>query len=113
MEKFFDKMKEYLNMDSEIPYEEFEAYYKDVVDFLNQDYQELNQDDTLKGRFILTILMSNSEDRAKRHKNLAKKYKKIYEKSNLWAEALTLRLLKMGMTKEEILQAEKDLNDSI
>lgn len=113
MEKFFDKMKEYLNMDTEISYEEFETYYKEVIDFLSKDYQELNQEDTLKGRFILTILMSNSEDRAKRYKNLAKKYKKIYEKSNLWAEALTLRLIKMGMTKDQIIQAEKDLNDSI
>ena len=113
MEKFFGKMKEYLNMDTEIPYEEFDYYYKEVVVFLSKDYQELNQEDTLKGRFIHTILMSNSEDRAKRYKNLAKKYKKIYDKSNLWAEALTLRLLKMGMTKDQIIEAEKELNDSI
>jgi hypothetical protein len=106
-------MKEYLNMDTEISYEEFEAYYKDVLDFLNNDYLNLDKEETIKGRFILTILMSNSEDRAKRYKNLAKKYKKIHDKSQLWAEALTLRLIKMGMTKDQIMQAEQELNDSI
>lgn len=113
MEKFFEKMKEYLNMETEIPYDEFEAYYKDVVDFLSKDYEGLNQEETLQGRFILTILMSNSEDRGKRYKNLSKKYKKIYDKTHLWAEALTLRLLKMGLTKDQILEAEKEMNDSI
>ncbi|GAB6181667.1 hypothetical protein JCM14036_29860 [Desulfotomaculum defluvii] len=113
MEKYFEKMKEYLGMETEISYEEFEAYYKDVIAFLNNDYLNLEKDDTIKGRFILTILMSNSEDRGKRYKNLSKKYKKIYEKSQLWAEALTLRLLKMGMTKDQIIQAEQELNDSI
>lgn len=113
MENFFEKMKEYLNMDTEIPYEEFEAYYKDVLDFLNNDYLNLDKEETIKGRFILTILMSNSEDRGKRYKNLTKKYKKIHDKSQLWAEALTLRLIKMGMTKDQIIQAEQELNDSI
>lgn len=113
MEQYFEKMKEYLNMETEIPYEEFETYYQGVINFLNQGYLELNQDETLKMRFILTILMSNSEDRGKRYKSLAKKYKKIYEKSHLWAEALTLRLLKMGMTKDDIMQAEQAINDSI
>ncbi|SHE93764.1 hypothetical protein [Desulforamulus putei] len=113
MEKFFEQMKEYLNMETEISYEEFEAYYQDVINFLSKDYRTLNQDETIKGRFILSILMSNSEDRAKRYKNLAKKYRKIYEKCHLWAEALTLRLLKMGMTKNQIIQAEQELHESI
>lgn len=113
MEKHFEKMKEYLQMDTEIPYEEFETYFQDVIGHLNDNYQNFEQDEAIKGRFILSILMSNSEDRAKRNKNLAKKYKKIYQKSSLWAEALTLSLLKMGMTKEQIMQAEQELNDSI
>ncbi len=113
MEKLFGKLKEYLNMETEIPYEEFESYYQDVITFLNAEYQELNQEDTIHGRFILSILMSNSEERGKNYKNLAKKYKKIYSKCHLWAEALTLRLLKMGMTKDEIIQAEKDLHDAV
>ncbi len=113
MEKFFEKMKEYLGMETEISYEEFEAYYQDVIYFLNKDYLTLNQEEAIKGRFILSILMSNSEDRSKRTKTLAKKYKKIYEKCHLWAEAITLRLLKMGLTKDQIVQAEKELSDSI
>ncbi|CCO08192.1 hypothetical protein [Desulforamulus hydrothermalis] len=113
MEKYFEQMKEYLNMDTEIPYEEFEAYYQDVVAFLNSDYLSLNREDAVKGRFIMSILMSNSQDRAKRYKNLAKKYKKIYDKCQLWAEALTIRLLKMGMTKNQIIQAEQALHDAI
>lgn len=113
MEKLFEKLKEYLNMDTEIPYEEFEAYYQDVINLLSVEYQEMNKEETIHGRFILSILMSNSEDRAKNYKNLAKKYKKIYSKCHLWAEALTLRLLKMGMTKDEIIQAEQELHDAV
>lgn len=113
MEKYFEKMKEYLKMETEIPYEEFEAYFQEVIDYLNKEYLTFNQEEALRGRFILSILMSNSQDRSKRYKNLAKKYKKIYEKSNLWAEALTLRLMKMGMTKEQIAQAEREINESI
>ncbi|AQS58176.1 hypothetical protein [Desulforamulus ferrireducens] len=113
MEKLFEKLKEYLNMDTEISYEEFEAYYQDVISLLNAQYQELNKEETIHGRFILSIIMSNAEERAKNYKSLAKKYKKIYNKCQIWAEALTLRLLKMGMTKDEIIQAEKDLHDSV
>lgn len=113
MEKFFEKMKEYLNMDTEISYEEFESYYQEFTGFLKDNYQNFNQEESIKGRFVLSILMSNSEERAKKNKTLAKKYKKIREKSSIWAEALTYRLVKEGMTKQQIMQAEQELSDSI
>ncbi|AEF95306.1 hypothetical protein Desca_2479 [Desulfotomaculum nigrificans CO-1-SRB] len=113
MEKYFEKMKEYLNMDSEISYEEFNDYYSQVIAFLNDNYQHLSNDETVKARFILSILVSNSQERAKKYKPLSKKYRKIAEKSNFWAEALTYQLLKRGMTKQQIIQAEKELHDAV
>jgi 16S rRNA C1402 (ribose-2'-O) methylase RsmI len=113
MEQLFEKLKEYLGMETEISYEEFESYYQKVIAAFSESYESFNQDEAVKGRFILSILMSNSEDRAKRYKNLSKKYRKMYDKCHLWAEALTLRLLKMGMTKDQILQAEQELHDSV
>ncbi|MDO7786926.1 hypothetical protein [Desulforamulus aquiferis] len=113
MEKLFEKMKEYLGMEDEIPFEEFEAYYQEVIAFLTGHHQGLDKEDALKSRFILSILVSNSGERAKRNKNLAKKYKKMGEKCTFWVEAMDYRLLKQGMNKQQILQAEKEISDSI
>lgn len=113
MENFFEKMKEYLKMDTEISYEEFDAYYQEFLVYLSGSYQEFSQEESLKARFILSILASNSGERSKKYKNLAKKYKKIGEKCTFWVEAIDYRLLKQGMTKQQILQAEKEISDSV
>lgn len=113
MENFFEKMKEYLGMDSEIPFEEFEAYYQEVIAYLTGHHQELEKEEAIKGRFILSILVSNSSERAKKNKNLAKKYKKLGEKCTFWVEAIDYKLLKLGMNKQQILEAEKEISDSI
>lgn len=113
MEKHFAKLKEYLGMDTEISYEEFESYFQDVMKLFNENYQDFNRQESIQGRFMMSILVSNADERAKKDKKLAKKYRKIREKSSLWAEALTLKLVKEGMSKQEIAKAEQELSDSI
>ena len=102
MQELFEKMKEYLNMDTEISFNEFDGYYKKVVAFLNDEWTELNQDDTMHMLFILDNLKSNGEDRAKRKEKEAKKYAKMAQRTEIWANALIKRLRDEGLNDEEI-----------
>lgn len=102
MQELFEKMKEYLNMDTEISFNEFDSYYKKVVAFLNDEWTGLNQDDTMHMLFILDNLKSNGEDRAKRKEKEAKKYAKMAQRTEIWANALIKRMRDEGLTDEEI-----------
>ena len=112
MEEYFAKLNEYLKMDTEISYEEFAGYYEGFLKYLNQNYQELDKDSLIKGRYICTILQANSWERSKRKDAFSKKYKKIAEKTKFWSESIKYRLEKEGMTPSEIEQAERDLLES-
>jgi hypothetical protein len=104
VEKLFNKMKEYLNMDAEIPFDEFANYYKELIDNLKENFEQQTVEEHHKGYFILLNLGSNALDRAKRKGTNTKKYKKIAEKSQFWAEAISCKLKASGMTEEEINQ---------
>lgn len=113
METYFGQLKEYLKMDTEIPYEEFERYYQEFINFLNDKFQDLNQEELLKGRYISSILQTNSWERSKRKNSYAKKYKKIADKTHFWSDAINHRLLKEGMTQAEIDQSDEEFGNSI
>jgi len=113
MENYLGKMKEFLNMDSELPYNEFAEYFQDFIGYLNANYDKFDQDSIIKARFIASILNVNSEDRARRKGAEAKKYKKISEKSKFWTDAINYRLRKEGMTQEQIDQANSAISDSM
>jgi hypothetical protein len=102
MQELFDKMKEYLNMDTEISFDEFDGYYKKVVAFLNDNWKDLNQEDTMYMLFILDNLKSNGEDRSKRKEKEAKKYAKMAQRTEIWANALIQTLREAGLTDDEI-----------
>jgi len=113
MDKYFAKIKEYLAMDTEISYEEFAGFYADFMENLNKNFQDLDRDALIKGRFICSILQANSLDRSKRKTSVAKRYKKMAEKSNFWTGAIKHRLLKEGMTATEIDKADQALHESV
>ena len=113
MESYLAKMKEYLNMESEIPYPEFSEYFQDYVGYLNANYETFDQEACTNARFIFSILTVNCEDRAKRKGPEAKKYKKMGEKSRLWLDAITLRLKKEGLTPEQIEEANTKISDAM
>ncbi|BAH41970.1 MULTISPECIES: hypothetical protein [Brevibacillus] len=102
MQDLFEKMKEYLNMDTEISFDEFDGYYKKVTAFLNDSWETLNEEDTMHMLFILDNLKSNGEDRSKRKVKEAKKYAKMAQRTEIWANALIGRLREAGLTDEEI-----------
>ncbi|MGI6712453.1 MAG: hypothetical protein ACOX4L_06985 [Bacillota bacterium] len=112
MEEYFIKLKDYLKMDTEIPYDEFAVYYQSYLDFLNKKYSDLNKDELIKGRFICSVLQANSHERSRRKDKYAKKYKKIAEKTQFWAGSMKFRLQKEeGMTDLEIEQANEKLHE--
>ena len=114
MEHLFEKMKEYLNMETEISFEEFDQYYKAVVEFLNEDWTKLNEEDSMKMLFILDNLKSNSEDRAKRRTKETKKYKKIQERTDIWVQAMFKRMKdEFGLTDEEIGKRYEEIYEAV
>ena len=75
------KMKEYLAMDTEIDFKEFDEYYRKLIEKLNSDYQEMSQEDLLNMRYVLNTVAVNAENRSLRKDKFAKKYRKIQEKN--------------------------------
>lgn len=113
MEKLFEKLKEYLNMETEISFEEFSNYYKDLIQTLTTTFEEMDQDARLKARYACSIVQANAESRLKRDKKNAKAYRKIMEKTAFWSNAINYHLLKDGMQQSEIDEATEAINDSI
>jgi len=113
MEKLFEKLKEYLKMETEIPFEEFSEYYRNVINYLNSEYDALEQENLIKARYICSIIQANADGRAKQSRANAKAYKKISSKSVFWMDAINFRLIKEGMTQAEIDEATEKVNESI
>lgn len=110
MESFLEKMKEYLKMDSEIPFTEFVDYYNQVIGFLQTNHESLEQEDLFKAKYILSIVSSNAQARAQRKGPESKKYKKMGEKTGFWSNAINFRLQKEGLSQQEIDEAVEKVN---
>ena len=111
MQEFLAKMREYLKMDSEIAYEEFNQYYKKVMEYLQKEFDQLEEDALVAMAGICQILFLNAESRGSR-KNEAnmKKFRKMAEKSRFWFDALALRLNKQyGLDNEALEKAIEEL----
>lgn len=102
MESMLAKMREYLKMDSEIPFAEFRDYYEQVTGYLQANYDGMEKEELFAAKFILDIVSSNSKGRAMRKGPEVKKYKKMGEKTAFWSEAIEFRLKKDGMSKQDI-----------
>jgi len=113
LEQQFQKLKDYLSMDTEISFEEFEAYYKDVIGYLQQNYQEMDQPALIKARYITSIVAANAYDRARRKGPQHKKYRKMAEKCEFWSEAIKYRLLKEGLREAQLEEAEQKLSEAV
>ncbi len=113
MEKLLEKLKEYLKMETEIPFEEFSEYYRDLIAELNQTFNDLDRENRLKALYICSIVQSNADARAKESKATAKTFKKISSKCAFWTDAIKFNLGKDGMSAEEIEQATEEINASI
>ncbi|MDR0468576.1 MAG: hypothetical protein LBH09_01210 [Peptococcaceae bacterium] len=102
MEQLFEKMKEYVKMDTEISTEEFMEDYKKVIDKLVADFDQLTEEEQFKARAIVSIMSGNAANRAKRKDADTKKFRKAQEKSQFWVDAIEYRLKKSGLSEDEI-----------
>lgn len=110
MEKYLEKMKEYLKMDSEIPFGEFADYYNQVTGRLQENYDSMENEDLFKAKYILSIVGSNAQSRAMKKGPESKKYKKMGERATFWSNAINFRLIKSGMTQQAIDEATDKVN---
>jgi hypothetical protein len=113
MDKLFEQLKGFLHMETEIPFDEFSEYYKSLIETLNSSFEGMDQDMRLKARYACSIVQANADSRAQRSKVNTKAYKKISSKCTFWMDAINFRLIKEGMTQQEIDKATEDINESI
>ena len=114
MEELMAKLKTYLHMETELAVEEFSAYYKDVIAYLNANFEQMEQETLLQALYICSIVQANAEERAKKSKATAKVFRKIGSKCGFWKDALNFRLLKhLRLSQQEIDSAMERINDSM
>lgn len=113
MEKLLGKLKEYLHMETEIPFDEFSDYYRQLISELNQTFNDLDKNARVQALYICSIVQSNADARAKASKINAKAFKKISAKCAFWVDTIKFNLGKDGMSAEEIEKATDEINDSI
>ncbi|GAK06560.1 MULTISPECIES: hypothetical protein [Geomicrobium] len=104
IDELYEKVQDYLNMEEEIDFKEFQAYYKKVTDYLQAEGQNFDEDKLWKGLLIVESIASNASNRAKeiRKGPEVKKYKRMNERMKLWAQNFTKRLAELGYTDEDI-----------
>lgn len=113
MEEIIAKLKEYLKMETEIPFAEFKSYYEKLIKELNENFQSMDKSTCIEAKYTCMIVQGNADSRAKTDKSNVKQFKKISSKCVFWIEAIDYRLHKDGMTKADIDQAVQELNEKM
>ena len=104
MYELYKEIHTYLNMEEEIDFEQFDDFYKRVIDYFNHYADEFEEEDIWRALFIAENVMSNANDRRKESKGpkAKKKYQKMGKRLKLWAENFAIRLAQKGYTKEQM-----------
>lgn len=111
MEAIKEKLKEYLAMDHELEFGEFNEYYNTVLSELNANYQNYDAEQLLVMRYVLSTVSVNAQAWSSRKDKNSKKYKKIGEKSHFWVDAITYKLKKeLDYTSDMIDEAEEKID---
>ena len=91
MDELFEKLKEYLSMDKEIPFTEFSEYFEKVLKVIGDEYKEYKQEQLEKARFIFSILQSNAVERGSRKdKNTKKLLSDVVPDSNFFVQHIRI-----------------------
>ncbi|AXF54815.1 hypothetical protein [Salicibibacter kimchii] len=104
MNDLYQQIQVYLNMEGEIDFEEFQDYYKKVIDYLQEHGNDLEEEQIWQGLLVVESVASNAENRGKEQRKgkEAKKYKRMRERAKLWAQNFTKRLQSLGYSDEQI-----------
>ena len=96
------KMGEYVKMETELPFDEFQAFYNDLMAKLQADYQDLTEDELVQAKGMVTITGANAQARSFHKDANRKKFTKMTEKCKLWEDGIALNLRKRGMSADEL-----------
>ena len=111
METIKAKLKEYLAMDHELEFGEFNTYYNSVIEELNANYQGYDAETLLTMRYVLSTVAVNAQAWSMRKDKNSKKYRKINDKCRFWVDAITYKLTKvLGYTNDMIDEAEEKID---
>ena len=111
METIKAKLKEYLAMDEELGFGEFNDYYNSIMAELNDHYQSYDENTLLEMKYVLSTVAVNAQAWASRKDKNAKKYRKIEEKSRFWADAISYKLKHdLGYTTETLNEADERID---
>lgn len=113
LENLLERLKEYLQMEDTISFEEFSGFYNELIEELNQSFDHLDQDARIKALYICSVVQSNADSRIRESKSTAKAFKKMSAKSGFWKDAIKFHLGKNGMTAQEIEQATEAINSGV
>ncbi|WP_078391667.1 hypothetical protein [Shouchella patagoniensis] len=103
MQKQYDKIQHFLNMEEEITFKEFQDFYKEVVNELSTIHQGMDEETLWKALFVVENIISNADGRVKETKGTeAKKYSKMSQRLQLYAKNFGVRLGEAGYTEEDI-----------
>ncbi|SHL16567.1 hypothetical protein SAMN05192535_1362 [Shouchella rhizosphaerae] len=99
----YERIQQYLNMDEEISFKEFQNFYKEVINELSKAHQGMDEATLWKALFVVENIISNADGRAKETKGAeAKKYSKMSQRLQLYAKNFGVRLGEAGYTEEDI-----------
>nr|WP_302473738.1 hypothetical protein [Shouchella clausii] len=99
----YERIQQYLNMDEEISFKEFQDFYKEVINELSKIHQGMDEATLWKALFVVENIISNADGRAKETKGTeAKKYSKMSQRLQLYAKNFGVRLGEAGYTEEDI-----------
>lgn len=111
METIKAKLKEYLAMDHELEFGEFNEYYNQIMAELNANYGSYDAEALLVMRYVLSTVSVNAQAWSSRRDKNTKKYKKIAEKSRFWVDAIAYKLTKeLGYTNDMMEEAEEKID---
>ena len=96
------QMGQFVKMDSELGFDQFVAYYNDLMAFLQAEYADLDQDALIKCKGMCMIVAGNAKMRALRKDANRKKFTKMGEKAYFWEDAIARRLKKDGLSEDEL-----------
>ena len=114
MENITAKLKEYLAMDTEIDFNEFQSYYNTVIEKLNKDYQNFSESDLVRMRYVLNTVALNAETRGARKDKNMKKFRKMADKSRFWSDAISHKLKKeFGYTQASLEEADEGIDEEM
>jgi len=115
MRELLTQLQEYLRMESELPFPEFQEYSEKVIKDLRENFETMSNEERFQARYICQIVGSNARVRSGKSLLSGKQFRdwkqlrEINKKCQFWLKAIDYRLVHEGINKIEIDDMMKEL----